>query len=77
MKVGDLVKYNYGGPPGLNITHLKRREEDPWLIEHGEIGVVVTQNWKDKPDVAEIFFFGANYIKRSYKEYLEVVSESR
>jgi hypothetical protein len=33
--------------------------------------------WTVREDVAEVFFFGAKYVNRSYKMYLEVVSESR
>ena len=69
MKVGDLVKYKYGEG--------RRTEENPYTIEREELGVVIATEWpEDNHEVAEVFFFGASYVKRSYKKYLETISNA-
>ena len=67
MKVGDLVKYNYG----------PARDSGPdyWGAKQGELGVIVDACWQGKADVAEILWFNKYGLQRSYKKYLEVVSE--
>jgi len=69
VKVGDLVKYKYGEG--------RRTEENPYTIEREELGVVIATEWpEENHEVAEVFFFGANYVKRSYKKYLETISNA-
>ena len=68
MKVGDLVKYNYG-------TARADFDKDYWGAVRGELGVIVDICWHGDPDVAEILWFNKYGLQRSYKKYLEVVSE--
>ena len=67
MKVGDLVKYNYG----------PARDSGPdyWGAKQGELGVIVDTCWRGDPNVAEILWFNKFGLQRSYTEYLEIISE--
>ena len=67
MKVGDLVKYNYG--PARDSG------KDYWGARQGELGVIVDACWRGDPNVAEILWFNKFGLQRSYKKYLEIVSE--
>ena len=69
MKVGDLVKYNFGEG--------RRTEENPYNIERGEIGVVLeSSDGELLNSITNVFFFGAGYIKKSYMKYLEIISNA-
>ena len=69
MKAGDLVKYNF--------SEGRRNEENPYNIERGEIGVVLeSSDGERRNSIANVFFFGAGYIKKSYMEYLEIISNA-
>ena len=69
MKVGDLVKYNFSEAP--------RTDENPYNIERGEIGVVLeSSDGETLNSIANVFFFGAGFIKKSYMKYLEVISDA-
>ena len=69
MKVGDLVKYNFSEAP--------RTDENPYNIERGEVGVVVSfDSLHDDDAVANILFFAANYVKKSFTIYLEIISNA-
>jgi len=74
MKIGDLVMYDYE----LGVVE-RRTTDKPWVVHHGEVGVVVSTHWPgygiESQEVAEVLFFAANYVKKSYKKYLVVVSE--
>ena len=69
MKPGDLVTYNF--------SEGRRNEENPYTIERGEVGVVLESSAGEKAQsIANVYFFGAGYIKKSYMKYLEIVSEA-
>jgi len=67
MKSGDLVKYTYGSD----------HKQDADGFNKGDLGVIIDSQWMNNDEVAEVFFFNANDMKRSYKKYLEVVSGVR
>jgi|TARA_R110000824_G_scaffold168399_1_gene345364 hypothetical protein len=69
VKPGDLVKYNFSDG--------RRNNENPYNIERGEIGMVLESSAGEKAQsIANVYFFGAGHIKKSYEKYLEMVSES-
>ena len=68
MKVGDLVKYNYGSASA-------DFDKDYWGAVRGELGVIVDICWHGDPDVAEILWFNKYGLQTSYKIYLEIISE--
>ncbi len=70
MKVGDLVRYAYGSA--------KRTKDEPCTIERGDVGVIMSFDPSFNEDkVVNVFFFTANYTKKSFGKYLEVVSEGK
>ena len=68
MKVGDLVKYNYGSARA-------DFDKDYLGAVRGELGVIVDICWHGDPDVAEILWFNKYGLQTSYKIYLEIISE--
>lgn len=69
MKPGDLVTYNF--------SEGRRNEESPYTIERGEVGVVLGfYDGEKAQSIANVYFFGAGYVKKSYTKYLEIISES-
>ena len=69
MKPGDLVSYNF--------SEGRRNKENPYNIERGEIGMVLESSAGEKAQsIANVYFFGAGHIKKSYEKYLEMVSEA-
>ena len=69
MKPGDLVTYNF--------SEGRRNKENRYTIERGEVGVVLESSAGEKAQsIANVYFFGAGYIKKSYEKYLEIISES-
>jgi len=69
VKVGDLVKYNYG--PAQDEAAVA----DYWGAKQGELGVIMDICWHGDPDVAEILWFNKYGLQRSYKKYLEIISK--
>ena len=69
MKVGDLVKYNYGPEKSSGLKY--------WGSTRGDIGGIVDSEWNGEKEVAEILWFNKYGLQRSYKKYLEVISETK
>ena len=67
MKVGDLVKYNYGPARGSG--------KDFWGAVRGELGVIIEIGCGGDPDVAEVLWFNNYGMQKSYTKYLEIISE--
>ena len=67
MKVGDLVKYNFA--PAQDSG------KDYWGAAQGDLGVIVDACVYGDPNVADVLWFNKFGLQRSYKEYLEIISE--
>jgi len=68
VKVGDLVKYNFG-PASADFG------KDYWGAVQGDLGVIVDACVYGDSNVADVLWFNKFGLQRSYTEYLEIISE--
>ena len=73
LRIGDLVQYDAPVYPEVGVRHR-------WDIYKGDVGVVMKLYPEDathefsRSHIAEVLFFSTSYLKKSYLQYLKVIS---